>query len=186
VYRSDAMCDIIEDVLSGRGRKKGLIRFTMFEDTLALRTVKTGAVSAVFLTLLLIGTGHPSWAVGFFIGAALSLFSIFSLMVVVPFLMRPGAPSYASTLLGLALFMKLPTYVLGLYFAVRIAGSSPINAILCITLGVLLAPLVITLKTLGTLLAETRYVRTLPAIERPRPSRPTARTVRAKLADERG
>src|SRR5260221_14128572 len=103
------MCDIIEDVLSGRGWKKGLIIFTMFEDNLALRTLKTGAISTVFLTLLLCGAGRFPWAGGFCIGAALSLFSIFSLMVVVPFLLRPGAPAHASLLLGIPLFMKLPT-----------------------------------------------------------------------------
>src|SRR5438067_1714021 len=84
-----------------RGKwKKGLINFTMFEDTLALRTVKTGAVAAVCLTLLLFSSGHLRWAGGFLIGAILSLFSVFSLMIVVPFLVRPGAPSYAPNLLA--------------------------------------------------------------------------------------
>lgn len=158
----------------------------MHEDNLALRTVKTGAVAAVFLTLLLIGSGHLRWAGGFFIGASLSLFSIFSLMVVIPFLMRPGAPACAPALLGITLFMKLPAYALGLFFAVKIAGSSPLAAALSILLGVLLAPLVITLKTLGSLLQGKPIAwRQVPA-ERPKFSRQSGRTVRATLADERG
>jgi hypothetical protein len=158
----------------------------MFEDTLALRTVKTSVVSAVFLTLLLISTGHLRWAGGFLIGAGLSLFSIFSLMIVVPFLLRPGAPACAPTLLGIALFMKLPTYALGLYLAVRIAGSAPLSAILSVTLGILLAPLVITLKTLGGMLAESRPIRTFATAERPAPAYRPHRTVKTALADERG
>ena len=100
----------------------------MSEDKLTLRTLKTGAVAAITVTVAMVASGHGGPGVGFLIGSTLSLFSLFSLTFLVPFLLRPGAPRYAGSLLGLTLVMKLPLYVAGLYAATHLPGVSAVWA----------------------------------------------------------
>jgi len=117
-------------------------------DNLAIRTLKTGALVALGGMLWLRMLGHPAWGWGFLAGSLLSLFSLFTLMVVIPFLLRPGGGQLSVALLMVTLLMKLPLYAVGLYIAVRLSGNAPLSAFA----GLTLAPAVITLKTLGGLM----------------------------------
>jgi len=165
------------------------------EETFALRALKTSTWVTVFTTLWLFATAHSAWAWGFLIGALLSLFSLFSLTVLVPMLFRPGAPRHIQGLLSLTLFMKLPLYLGGLYLATSVHSIAPMGA----GLGVTLVPMVITLKAIGGLIMElkpatrrAKAVEAAPAtaateslIHSQRPARAT-RLRRAEPVRERG
>ena len=100
--------------------------------------------------VLCCGSHHYNWAWGFLIGAILSLFSMITLMVAVPFLTWSGAPRHASILLVVTLFMKLPIFCLGLYMATHLPG---VSAFAC-CLGIGLTPTAITLKAIGNLMND--------------------------------
>ncbi len=121
----------------------------MLEGDINTRVLKTGALLAALGTLLL-GAAHSRWAWGFLIGSALSLFSFASLMIVVPRGIAPGATRRARRRLMLALALKLPFYGTGLYALTQLRGVEPMAAMF----GIALTPIVITLKTLGSLIAE--------------------------------
>ena len=122
----------------------------MSEDKLTLRTLRTGAAGTLVVTATVAASGHSGAAIGFLIGAVLSLFSLFSLTFLVPLLLRPEAPKFAGSLLGVTLFMKLPLYFAGLYAATHIPGVSAVWT----ACGIALAPMIITLKTIGGILPK--------------------------------
>ena len=128
----------------------------MLEGDLIARILKVSAGVAGLVTLLLFCGGRSAWAWGFLIGAALSLFSMFSLAVLVPQQFRPGATRRARRWLLLTLILKLPLYAAGLYLVTRVQGISPVAAMF----GIALAPIVITLKAIGSALTplETERV----------------------------
>ncbi|HZO88088.1 MAG TPA: hypothetical protein VFB38_07075 [Chthonomonadaceae bacterium] len=156
------------------------------EGNLIVRALKTSAWVTLLTTLALLGAGKNDWAWGFLTGAVLSLFSLFSLTVVVPMLLRPGASRAAQALLGLTLFMKLPIYMIGLYLIANVPAIKAAGA----GFGIALLPVVITLKAIGSALAEA-----FPAQPKQAPSeaevspQQTARPARrlsAKPVHERG
>ncbi len=132
----------------------------MLEEKLTLRTLRTSAPTSLAVTATILACGHRGWAAGFLIGSALSLFSLFSLTIVVPMLMRPGAPRFAGSLLGLTLFMKLPLYFAGLYAVTHIPGISAAWA----AFGIGLTPTIITLKTVGRMIPKSLRVSEDPRI----------------------
>lgn len=128
---------------------------THHEQTLSRRSLITSAQAAVFIWGALLLARHPGWALGFAIGALCSLFSLFTLGLVVPMLLRPGVGPKMRALLGVTLFMKLPLYCAGLYLATR----GPMAQAMGATLGIALVPVVITLKTLGGALVQSQRFR---------------------------
>jgi MFS family permease len=133
------------------------------EVPLTQRALKSGAWVTLYSTLVLLCTGHPGWAWGFLIGALLSLFSLFSLIVVVPKLFRLDSPRRVQRLLSIVLVLKLPLYAAFLYLAVSVRGVSLAG----VGVGVVLVPMIITLKTIGGLL-------------RPPASQPTSSTLKSR------
>lgn len=121
------------------------------EEPFTLRTLKTSAWTAIVAAVLFFLASHREWAAGFTVGAALSLFSLFSLVVLVPILFRPGAGRFAKGLLSLTLFCKLPFYMGALYFGTTLPGAQPA----AMALGIALVPFVITMKTIGKALFDT-------------------------------
>src|SRR5436190_16610741 len=95
-----------------------------------VRTFFHSLILAVAIAVGLVAFGRFTWAGGFAIGAALSLFSLMSLKLAVPNLFYKGAPKYSSGLLQLLLLMKLPIYAIGLYFATRLGSAAAFAAFL--------------------------------------------------------
>jgi hypothetical protein len=89
-----------------------------------LRTFFHSVAVAAAIALGLVTTGHKTLSAGFCIGAAISLFSLFSLKVCIPALFYKGANRQAAALLQVVLLMKLPIYALGLYFAARMGNAA--------------------------------------------------------------
>lgn len=125
----------------------------VLEEPFTLHTLKTSAKVGLIATALLFFTG-AGWGLGFLIGGLLSLLSLYSLVVIVPILFRPGAPAYAKGLLSLTLFMKLPFYMMALYLATHLLKTQP----MALGLGVLLVPLVITLRAVGQAFLESEPI----------------------------
>ncbi len=111
------------------------------------RALKTSALFAIATTILLLSGGRTDWAISFGLGALMSLFSLLSLTIIVPALIRPGAPQFSRSLLNLTLLLKLPLYAAGLYLIMRLPRSAPAAA----AAGIGLVPGVITLNALGSL-----------------------------------
>ena len=102
------------------------------------------------MTLLLVSGGQSGWAASYLWGAMISLFSIVSLVGVVPRLLHPSAPQVATFLLSLLLFMKLPFYALALYLAIHTPGFSAI----ALMLGAVLIPMLLASDTLYSIRKE--------------------------------
>ncbi len=118
----------------------------MDERDLPRRVVRTGSwLAALFVFLFTVG-GRPDIAAGLAVGSALSLFSLLSLVWLVPRLVSPERPRV--WLLGFALLAKLPVFGVVLYLAL----SAPAIEGLAVFAGVGLVPAVIVLKTLGRML----------------------------------
>src|SRR5262249_54568850 len=115
------------------------------EEPLTIRSLKSSFWVLLITISVLFWSGHGDWAKGFLVGALCSLFSIFSLMVIVPMLFRPGASPHVKGLLSMTLFMKLPLYALALYLVTSVSGFEPMGA----GIGMALVPAVITLITIG-------------------------------------
>ncbi|MCS6775291.1 MAG: hypothetical protein RMJ43_04730 [Chloroherpetonaceae bacterium] len=109
-------------------------------------------MALIGITLLLFYARLSTWALGFFIGGTLSLLSLFSLTVIVPFLFQPGVGHTARHLLTLTLFMKLPIYSIGLYAASRGDWCDPRGT----GIGIVLAPAVITGYAIRQAFADAR------------------------------
>jgi len=116
----------------------------MPDERLPHRTLRTTFWLTAFFTLLFGLRGEASMAFGLAIGSAIGLSSLWSLLFVVPRLVRPGARS-AQLLLGLVAFAKLPLYALVLTFAMK---SPHVNQ-LAVFLGAAAVPVVLVLKVLG-------------------------------------
>src|SRR5689334_15564827 len=116
-----------------------------------LRTFFHSLALAVLTAVIVAIGGHRTWAAGFAIGAALSLFSLVSLKFCVPMLFYPGASRRAVALLHVTLLMKLPIYCVGLYLASRLGNSGSFAAFI----GCTLVPCVITVEAVGKALVES-------------------------------
>ncbi|MCW3055799.1 MAG: hypothetical protein JWN14_4969 [Chthonomonadales bacterium] len=135
--------------------RKSLSRF-MQEDKTVVRSLKSAACFAAALDLMLFCGGQTMWGWGFLIGALVSLFSLGSLVVIVPILIRPHASPHVKGLLAMTLFLKLPFYGIALGLANPHHGVEPMG----VGLGIALVPLVLTFRTAGALLlAEAREQR---------------------------
>jgi hypothetical protein len=122
----------------------------MQEDKTVVRSLKSAAWVAIALDVMFFCSGQNHWGWGFLIGALVSLFSLVSLVVIVPILVRPGASPHVKGLLAMTLFLKLPFYALALGLANPQHGVEP----MAVGLGVALVPLVLTFRTAGILLME--------------------------------
>ncbi len=120
------------------------------EEKTVARSLKSAALCAATLNLLLFYGGRTTWAWGFLIGALLSLFSLASLLVIVPILFRPDASPKVKGLLSLTLLLKLPLYAFALSLATPRHGID----LLAVGVGIALMPLVLTSRTAAALLLE--------------------------------
>lgn len=120
---------------------------------MSLRALYTGVWTAVG-TAALISCFRPHWAPGFMGGAALSLFSLFSLRTCVRWLFRPGAPQSVRVMLSLVLWFKLPIYAVGLYMAGRLTGWTG-GGVMALAAGAGLTPVVIFMKVLGDMMTQS-------------------------------
>src|SRR5437588_12930042 len=107
----------------------------MSDDGLPRRTLKTTFWLSVFSSAVFLMRGQNSIALGLICGSGLGLFSLGSLVYVVPRLFQSGNPTARMSLAMIALF-KLPIYVAAIYF---ITGSHYINP-LAVFAGVALTP----------------------------------------------
>lgn len=114
------------------------------------RTLTISAWMTVIGTLLLYGAGQSAWAWGYLIGALLSMFCTFSLMVLIPILFRPGGSRNAQGMSFLILYIKLPVYMLALYLVTNVKGISAGASVY----GICIVPFVLTMKALGAVLKE--------------------------------
>ncbi len=122
----------------------------MQEDKTVVRSLKSAAWFAAALNLLFFCSGQKMWAWGFLIGSLVSLFSLVSLIVIVPILFRPHASPHVKGLLLMTLFLKLPFYGVALSLASPRHGVEPMAA----GLGISLVPLILTFRTAAALLWE--------------------------------
>jgi hypothetical protein len=113
------------------------------DDKIAFRSLTSCVPVAAVTTYALCALHHKSWALCYATGGFLSLFSLFSLTIVVPMLVRPSASPAVKWVLGLTLFMKLPIYMFALYLMTQLAASGAMAAVF----GIALAPMVITFNT---------------------------------------
>lgn len=141
--------EAFHEVGSWAEARKSLSRF-MQEDKTIVRSLKSAARCAAVLDLTLFCTGQTMWAWGFLIGALVSLFSLVSLLVLVPILFRPHASPHVKGLLTMALFLKLPFYGIALSLVHPSHGVEPMAA----GVGIALIPLVLTFRTAAAMLLE--------------------------------
>lgn len=127
---------------------------------LPLRSVKTSALLATAGTLLLLAGAHRVAAWDFAIGALISLFSLGSLVVLIPRLFRPRGSKSGGALAAFLLLSKLPIFGAGVLLVLSIHGFSPLFAVA----GMGLAPAVITLKTLGAMVSQSQPARAALAL----------------------
>ena len=120
------------------------------EEKSVVRSLKSAALCAATLNLLLFYGCRTMWAWGFLIGALISLFSLASLLVIVPILFRPEASPKVKGLLSLTLLLKLPLYAFALSLATPRHGIEPLAA----GVGIALMPLVLTFRTAAAFLLE--------------------------------
>jgi hypothetical protein len=112
------------------------------EEKVAMRSLISCVPVAVVVPYALCALHHKAWAICYATGAILSLFSLFSLTVLVPMLFRPGSRSSVKAALCLTLFMKIPIYMVALYLMTQLAASGAAAAVV----GIVLAPMVITIR----------------------------------------
>ena len=116
----------------------------MPDEGLPKRTLRTGAWVAALFVLVFGLRGQASISVGLAIGAALGLFSLWSLAYAVPRVLHGRSRAKQVLLAGL-LLAKLPIYGLVLNYTM---GSRQVSA-LAVLCGVALIPAVLTLKVIG-------------------------------------
>ena len=141
--------EAFRQVGSAADARENLSRFLREEKTV-VRSLKSAALCAVALDLLFFMGGRATWGWGFLIGALVSLFSLVSLLVIVPILFRPHASPHVKGLLLLTLLLKLPFYAVALSMVTPRHGIEPLAA----GVGVALIPLVLTFRTAAALLLE--------------------------------
>ena len=122
----------------------------MPNETLPQRTLRTTFLLAAFFTLVFAMRGEIKISFGLGLGAAIALFSLWSLIVLVPRLATPGNASASKFLLGLAAFLKLPIYAGVLQFAM----VSPYIEPFAVFVGACFVPAVLVLKVAGYQLIE--------------------------------
>jgi hypothetical protein len=142
--------------------RRSLNRF-MQEDKTIVRSLKSAAWFACALDLTFFCSGKTTWGWGFLIGALISFFSLVSLLVVVPILIRPHASPHVKGLLAMTLFIKLPFYALALSLVNPRHGVEPMAA----GLGIALIPLVLTFRTAAALLLEEARAQRKTAAAKP-------------------
>lgn len=116
----------------------------MPDEKLPQRTLKTSFWLALFCTAIFVLRGQYGIAAGLGAGAALGLFSLASLVYVIPRLFRSGNAAAKPALMIVAL-LKLPIYAVAIYY---IVGSKLVNPI-AVMAGVGLIPAVLALKVAG-------------------------------------
>ncbi len=141
--------EAIREVGSPAEAIRSLTRF-MQEDKTVVRSLKSAAWFAAVLDLLFFCSGKSMWGGGFLIGALISLFSLGSLIVIIPILIRPNASPHVKGLLSMTLFLKLPIYAVALSLSTPRHGIEP----MAVGLGIALVPLVLTFRTAAALLIE--------------------------------
>jgi len=141
---------------------RSLSRF-MQEDKTVVRSLKSAAWFAVALDLTLFSSRQTMWGWGFLVGASLSLFSLVSLIVIVPILIRPHASPHVKGLLAMTLFLKLPLYAIALSLSNPHHGIEP----MAVGLGIALVPLVLTFRTAAALVMEEARVQRKAAAPKP-------------------
>lgn len=125
------------------------------ERSICIRSVVTSVVLGTLVFLACYFGHHHNWAWGFLIGGFLSLFSMVTLMLAVPFLTWSGAPRHMSGLLVVTLYMKIPIFCMGLYLMSRLPNVSPIACFI----GICLTPAVITMKAVGNVITDSEWFR---------------------------
>jgi hypothetical protein len=89
-------------------------------------------------------------------------------------LFRPGARPYVKGVLLVTLFMKLPIYMVALYFMTRLAASGAAGSVI----GIALAPMVITVKAIVNMVYH-------PAVKASRPEPVAQQKPQEKAAPRR-
>jgi hypothetical protein len=145
-----------------------------------VRTFFHSLAAALLIAGALALTGHRSSGAGYAVGAAMSLFSLFSLGYCVPALFHEGATGRSTVLLQVTLLMKLPVYAVGLYFASRMGSAAAFAAFG----GCALVPAVITAETLGrAALQSSRSWRRFAAMQRPIVLSPAVEALTRRVAE---
>lgn len=108
------------------------------------RTLRTSFWLAAWFVLIFGVRGQAKISLGIALGAAVSMFSLWSLMIVVPRL-ADGAKKPLGCLLGIVELVKLPLYALVFWYAM----ASPFFHPLAVFAGVATVPVVIVLKVVG-------------------------------------
>jgi hypothetical protein len=114
-------------------------------ETLPQRTMKTTFLLAAFFALIFTMRGELTIAIGLSIGTGVALFSLWSLIVAVPRLLRAGGGPAAKAMLGFAALLKLPVYAITLHFAMTSRWVEPF----AVFAGAALVPVVLVLKVVG-------------------------------------
>src|SRR5438874_12241570 len=112
-------------------------------ETLPQRTLKSTFWLAVFFVLVFGLRGELRISFGLGLGAAIALFSLWSLIMLVPRLVTPGNARKSKLLLGIAAFLKLPLYACVLQFAM----VSPYIEPFAVFVGACFVPAVLILKS---------------------------------------
>ncbi len=110
------------------------------------RVLRTSFWLAAWFVFVFGVRGQADISVGLAIGCAMSLFSFWTLVRAVPRALAAG--SERPWLLGFVLIAKLPIYGVVLHYSMSTPGIEP----MAIMGGVLLAPCVIALKTIGQMM----------------------------------
>ena len=121
----------------------------MPDEGLPRRTLRTTFWVAALFTLVFALRGQTTVALGLALGAAISMFSLWSLMVSVPRLFGSAAPAGRAAF-GMLLALKLVLYAAVLAYAM----SSPWFHPFAVFVGVGLVPAVLVLKVIGYRLAS--------------------------------
>lgn len=121
----------------------------MSDETLPQRTLRTGFFLAGWFVLVFGLRGWYTASMGFAVGAALSLFSLWSLTFAVPRVLNEARP-VAKFLLALMLMLKLPLYAVVLYYAT----NRPYFHLGALVGGIALVPAVFVMKMLGRTVIE--------------------------------
>jgi len=122
------------------------------DEKMAVRCLMWCVPVAASVTWSLGSLHRKDFALCYLVGALVSLFSFCSLTIIIPILFRPGAKSWVKGVLALTLFLKVPIFMLALYYMTRFAASGAAASVF----GIALAPMVITLRTLVGMAHESR------------------------------
>lgn len=116
----------------------------MPDNKLPQRTLATTFWLASFFTLIFSIRGQSGIAVGLAIGAAISLFSLWTLIVTVPRFAKPGN-AFAKFWMAMIWVAKLPIYAITLNFAMTSRTVEPF----AVFVGAAMVPVVLVLKVVG-------------------------------------